>query len=108
MSDKKIQADKNGIISTQVRLPEDIYWALKRAGNRYGRSMNAELAFRLRASLTLDEELNPPPKDEHEALSQSLERLFYKVQDFSDLLGEMKDRVDGREDGEQLAENKDK
>ncbi len=96
MSKKTVQPDKNGNIATQIRLPEELYWALKRATSRSGRSMNKELAFRLRQSLALDPEATPPPKDEREALSQSLERLFFKVQDFSDLLGEMKDRVDGR------------
>ena len=101
------EADSDGIVRTQIRLPEDVYWALRRAASRYGRPMNSELVVRLRAALALDEELHPPPENEREALSQSLERLFYKVQDFSDLLGEMKDRVDGRGDGNQSTDKAD-
>lgn len=100
MSKKDEQKKDDRVVRTQIRYPDDLYWALRKAVRHSGRSLNGEVVFRLRQSLALDPELAPAPKDEQEALSQSLERLFFKVQAFSDELGEMKDRVDGRGEGE--------
>ena len=69
MKKKSSRKAKGKSIATQIRLPEDVYRALRKAGSRNGRSMNSELSFRLRQSLALDEEpVDGPPKDEREAL----------------------------------------
>ncbi|GAB6040468.1 Arc family DNA-binding protein [Endothiovibrio diazotrophicus] len=95
MKKKATQKKRQNAINTQIRYPEEVYRALRRAGARSGRSLNAEVIFRLRQSLAFDAEgLDGPPKDEREAIGRALDRLAGKVLEFSDLLGDARDRLD--------------